>query len=467
MGSILKATLVLGSGSFVSLLAGFVSNKAYAVLVGPEGVGLLGLLQGLLGLAALTAGVGLSSGLVRFGAIYASKDDQTAIVTLRQAAWQIYLYFSGPVALMMLIFSQPIAHHMLADSPFWVVVLVVLAMLLSLAAGVQIGLINAHHRVRLLAQVTAISSVFGAVWGVVLVWFWREAAVPWLVLGVPVAQMALSTYFVGELNLPRIPSNAAKVKEARMLLLRFGLPYTGSQLVGSAVQLAMPFLVLYQLGQEDVGYYRAAVLYSTAYIGFLLSALGQDFYPRLSALKDQPQAFQKAIDVQQKFLLLLGSPLVVLSLVLAPMAVTLLFSSEFEPTVGVLQWQLVGDLLRFVSWTMGFAVLASLPSRAYLLAETLGGGMLLGFSLWGMQQFGLQGLGIGWMAAYAGYLLVLTVSLSRKRIWIPSSSNVGLLLSSLGVVVLIRVISEPLSLIIALLWMLVCGFLLAKHVLQS
>lgn len=168
----------------------------------------------------------------------------------------------------MLIFSQPIADHMLADSPLWVVVLVVLAMLLSLAAGVQIGLINAHHRVRLLAQVTAISSVFGAVWGVVLVWFWREAAIPWLVLGVPVAQIALSTYFVGELNLSRVPSNAAKVKEARVLLLRFGLPYTGSQLVGSAVQLAMPFLVLHQLGQENVGYYRAAVLYSTAYIGF-------------------------------------------------------------------------------------------------------------------------------------------------------------------------------------------------------
>ncbi len=458
MGSILRATLILGSGSVVSLFAGFIANKAYAIWVGPEGLGLLSLLQGLLGLAALVAGMGLPSGLVRLGATAASQNDSTFIAALRQASWQLYALIAGTVVLLSLLFGQPIARLMLADSPASILVWVVLAVLLSLAAGLQIGLLNAYHRVEMLARVTALSSIFGAVWGVGLVWLWREAALPWVLLGAPVAQLILSSYFVRSLHLPIEKPAPAKVRDARARLLRFGFPYTLSQLVGSAVQLAMPFFVLHQLGQENVGYYRAAVLFSTAYIGFLLNALGQDYYPRLSSVRDQPEVFRQTIHLQQKFVLLIGSPLIALSMALAPPMVTILFSAEFEPAVKVLQWQLLGDLLRFLSWTLGFAVLAILPSRTYLFTETLGGGMMLGFCLWGMQQFGLQGLGIGWLLGYGGYLLVLALVLVASKTWAPTWSNVGLLMLGLGVAILVRVFSQPWGLLVALVWTMMCGF---------
>lgn len=466
MGSILRATVILGSGSFVSLLVGFVSNKAYAVWIGPEGVGLLGLLQALLGLAALVAGMGLSSGLVRLGATPASQNDGVSLVALRQAAWQIYALFTGATALLLLLFGEPIAHVMLAGSPTSTLVSIILALLLSVAAGVHIGLLNAHHRVKMLARVTALSGIFGAVWGVGLVWLWREAALPWVLLGAPAAQLILSSYFARSLDLPTEKPDPVKVREARVQLMQFGFPYTLSQLVGSAVQIAMPFLVLHQLGQEEVGYHKAAVLFSTAYIGFLLNALGQDYYPRLSALRDQPEAFRETVHMQQKFVLLIGSPLITLSMALAPLMVTILFSAEFAPTVAILKWQLLGDLLRFVSWTLGFAVLAGLSNRIYLLTETLGGVMLLGFFLWGMQQFGLQGLGIGWLLGYCGYLLVLLFVLVLNKTWAPVWSNVSLLALSLGIATLVRVIFEPWALLIAVAWALMCGFWLflqARH----
>ncbi len=287
---------------------------------------------------------------------------------------------------------------------------------------------------------------------------WREAALPWVLLGAPVAQLILSSYFVRSLHLPIEKPAPAKVRDARARLLRFGFPYTLSQLVGSAVQLAMPFFVLHQLGQENVGYYRAAVLFSTAYIGFLLNALGQDYYPRLSSVRDQSGALRQTIHLQQKFVLLIGSPLIALSMALAPPMVTILFSAEFEPAVKVLQWQLLGDLLRFLSWTLGFAVLAILPSRTYLFTETLGGGMMLGFCLWGMQQFGLQGLGIGWLLGYGGYLLVLALVLVASKTWAPTWSNGGLLMLGLGVAILVRVFSQPWGLLVALVWTMMCGF---------
>jgi len=464
MGSILRATFILGSGSAISLIAGFLSNKAYAVWVGPDGVGLLGLYQGFLGIASIVVGMGLSSGLVRLGAPHIKDEAGGAqLVALRQAAWQIYgvaVLLSGAI---LIIFNRPIADLLLANSPTWSVGVLVLSLALSLAAGVQLGLLNAYHRVSLLAQVTAFSSIFGAIWGIALVWVWRESALPWVILGVPFGQFVLSSFFVRKLHLPYLRADLRDIKAARRDLIRFGLPFVGSQLVGSSVQLGMPFLVLHQLGQSEVGYYRAAVLFSTAYIGFMLTSLGQDFFPRLSALQSRTQAFRAALDTQQRFVLLLGSPLVLISMALTSFAVSVLFSPEFGPTVGILEWQLLGDLFRFVSWTLGYAILAGLPNRSYLITETLGGICLLTFSLWGMDRFGTSGLGIGWMLTYLCYLIVTGVTAAVGFGWRPNPKNMVLLIAALGVAAAIAILPEGWKVLLALLWGLVCVTLLLRH----
>jgi O-antigen/teichoic acid export membrane protein len=456
----------LGSGSAISLLAGLLSNKAYAVWVGPEGMGLLGLLQGLLGISAIIAGMGLSSGLVRLGAAEVAANNTPRVLALRRAAWQLFLYFSAGIAVLMLLLSQPIAHFLLADSPVWIVPVVVVALLLSLAAGVNIGLLNAYHRISVLARVTAVSSILGAVFGITVVWFWRAEAMPLVVLGLPLAQCILASYYSRGLALPLEKVSPREVKEAQTALLRFGLPFTGSQLVGTAVQLGLPFLVLYQLGQEEVGYYRAAVMFSVGYVGFLLNALGQDFYPRLSALKDQSEAFRGAIHAQQRFMVLLGSPLIALSIALAPLIIRIIFSEEFLPALDVLHWQLLGDLPKFVSWTLGYAVLAALPSRFYLLSETVGGLSLLVFSWLGMAWFGLEGLGIGFLLSYIVYLLFLVYLLGSKKLWSPLWGNAGLLLLGFAVAVAVRFLPQSWGLFLALAWAGVCAMFMGKQILQ-
>src|SRR5205085_6196082 len=62
--------------------------------------------------------------------------------------------------------------------------------------------------------------------------------------------------------------------------LHFGVPFTGSMLVGAGVQMLMPVLVLHALSRADVGFYRAAAAVAVNYLSFLLTAMGQDFYPR-------------------------------------------------------------------------------------------------------------------------------------------------------------------------------------------
>src|SRR5256885_4249888 len=89
MKSILKATAVLSSASVVSILMGLVSAKVSAVLLGPGGLGYMGLLQSLLGLSGLIAGMGVGTGLVRAGARALAEHDARQEAALRAGAWRL------------------------------------------------------------------------------------------------------------------------------------------------------------------------------------------------------------------------------------------------------------------------------------------------------------------------------------------------------------------------------------------
>src|SRR2546426_761788 len=83
------------------------------------------------------------------------------------------------------------------------------------------------------------------------------------------------------------------------------------------------------------------------------------------------------------------------------------------PTVELLEWQLVGDLFRFSSWTMSFVVLARSSSSIYFCTE-LTYGLTTFFTSWvGMRLFGLTGLGMAFIATYIVYYLVLWFILKR------------------------------------------------------
>src|SRR5687768_2311441 len=113
MKSVLRTTAVLGSASIVGMLAGLASAKASALFIGPGGVGFIALLQSLLGLVGLIAGLGVSAGLVRAGARALAEEDMPQIAALRRAAWLVFAALGGPAALLMIICQRPLAEMVL------------------------------------------------------------------------------------------------------------------------------------------------------------------------------------------------------------------------------------------------------------------------------------------------------------------------------------------------------------------
>ena len=88
--------------------------------------------------------------------------------------------------------------------------------------------------------------------------------------------------------------------------------------------------------------------------------MAQDYFPRVSAVRDRDIDLGRMINEQQRLLMLLAMPIILFALALAPIIVPILYSPKFSPASSILEWQLAGDVLRLSSWTMAFVVLAQM-----------------------------------------------------------------------------------------------------------
>ena len=442
MKSIFKASVILSGSSVISLLVSLVSAKVMALYLQPAGYGYYGLLQSFVGLAALAAGMGMATGLVRLGAGAAAQGDQQTMANLQAGAWVV---FAG-----MSVISFAACYGARNVLSQWVlgtydqgttIVLMAIPLILTVANNIQVGTLNAHHRVAALAQYGVANTVLCAVASIAAILIWGvRGVVPGIVAGGFVSY-ALSHYLLRRdvKHLDARPSRQGALKAARDLF-QFGGPFAASAFVGTGVQLALPMIVLHLLNTESVGYYKAALAISVGYLGFLVTAMGQDYFPRVSAVKDQPEALGRLVNEQHRLVLLLSVPVILGMLALVPVLVPLVYTRKFIPTVEILEWQLIGDLFKFSSWTLSFLILARSSSTVYFLTE-FGAGVMNLFLTWlAVRFFGLPGLGIGFLATHVCYYFLVRIVIRRNLNLSWTAQNKRVMATAVLAAVLIRVL---------------------------
>jgi PST family polysaccharide transporter len=127
-----------------------------------------------------------------------------------------------------------------------------------------------------------------------------------------------------------------------------------------------------------------------------------------------------------------------------------MYSSDFTGAADILRWQVVGDLLKLISWPIGFILIAQGRSFAFIVAEFAGNAAFL-LALWlGLPRLGLEAAGVAYLAMFAFYLLVV-IGLARGRtvLHLTRGSTAWIVggLLSLGILALLVRLSPVLAMI--------------------
>jgi len=184
---------------------------------------------------------------------------------------------------------------------------------------------------------------------------------------------------------------------------------------------------------EATGLYQSAWALGGLYIGFILQAMGADFYPRLTGVaKDNPEC-NRLVNEQAQVSLLLAGPGVLGTLTLAPLVITMFYSAKFAGAVEPLRWICLGMVLRVISWPMGFIILAKGVRSLFFLTEGLAAVVQVGLTVLFVRWFGVTGAGMAFFGLYVVHGCVVYIAarkLSGFR-WSPANRRTGAVVLSL------------------------------------
>lgn len=433
-GQILKSSAIIGGSSVVNVAIGIVRTKAMAVLLGPAGFGLMGLYGSIASLVQSIAGMGINSSGVRqiAEAVGSGENERVARTATVLRRTSVFLGILG--AAFLIASSGKVSSLTFGSAQHaFDVALLSLAVLFSLISAGQGALIQGMRRISDLAKMGVLGALFGTLISIPVVYFLREKGVVPALVGIAATSIVTSWWYSRKVQIERPGMTPSQVKREAVLLLKLGLAFMASGFLTMGAAYAVRLIVVRQVGLEAAGFYQSAWTLGGLYVGFILQAMGADFYPRLTSVARENTQCNRLVNEQAQISLLLAGPGVIATLTFAPVVVTLFYSARFEAAVGVLRWICLGMTLRVVTWPMGFIIVAKGEQNYFFWTEMAWTLVNVGFSWICVKSFGLNGAGIAFFISYVFHGLMIYPIVRRLSAFRWSAANrlTGLLFLSL------------------------------------
>jgi PST family polysaccharide transporter len=285
------------------------------------------------------------------------------------------------------------------------------------------------RRVPDLARLGILGALSGTLVMIPLVYLLREdGVVPSLVAATAVATLA-SWWYSRKVGIQSSPITKSKLGQETIALLKLGFAFMASGLLTMGVAYIVRIIVLRRVGFEAAGLYQAAWALGGLYVGFILQAMGADFYPRLTAAAKNNSECNRMVNEQAHVSLLLAGPGVIATLTFAPLVIPLFYSTEFESAVALLRWICAGMALRVITWPMGFILLAKGDQTRFFLTELAWAFVHGGLAWTCVQSYGLNGAGVAFFGSYVfhGCVIYPTVRRLSGFRWSRQNRRTGLL----------------------------------------
>jgi PST family polysaccharide transporter len=411
---IFKSTALIGGTQIINMVIGILRTKVLAVLLGPTGIGLAGLYVSATSLIGSVAGLGINASGVRQIAEAAGTNDEERIARTIVTLHRVSL-FSGLLGMVLILVLAPLLSRTTFgdDKHVMGIALMSLTLLFGGISAGQSALLQGLRRLRDLAASQIIGTLFGAVVSVALVWHFREQGIIPYLVAVSAFGILLSWWYARKVEvLPVRVTWRESFLESRSLLA-MGIAFTAAALIGSGTAYLARVLVQHQLGTAAVGIYTATWTLSTYYIGFVLSAMGADFMPRLTASSQDNPTMNRLVNEQTEMGILIALPGVIATLTLAPWVMKAFYSAAFMEGADVARWQILGVFLRVVSWPLGYILIAKGESLRFTVSELVFGIINVASIFLCMKVWKLDGVGISFAISYLAYTVMMVWVASR------------------------------------------------------
>lgn len=412
---IVKATSLFGGVQVFNILIGLVRSKIIAILLGPAGIGIAGLLTSTTGLISGLTNFGLGTSAVKNIASANETGDHVRVsmvaIIMRKLVW-----ITGLIgAIVTLLLAKKLSQITFGNESYTIGFMwLSITLLLNQLTSGEIVLLQGTRRLHYLAKASLIGSLSGLIISTPLYYFLRiDGIIPALIL-TSITTFFVVKYFTRKNSIENISIRKDQFLSESKDMLRMGFMLG----LGSLMSVGASYIIRIYINNYgsvvDVGLYTAAFALVSTYVGVVFTAMGTDFYPRLSSVADDVEKSNKLINQQAEIGILILAPLLTVFLIFIDWLIVILYSIKFVPANEMIQWAALGTYFKVISWCLGFLLLAKGAARIFFWTEFVSSLFSLVLNILAYHYWGLEGLGVSYVLGYLFYLTLVYLVIHKK-----------------------------------------------------
>ena len=433
---ILKYTGLFGGVQGLNILVGIVRTKFVALLLGPEGMGLLALFNSTIKLVSESTNLGLNMSAVReISDAYENGDNEKLNHTVKLIrSWSVITALLGMFLCLLLSpwldrWSFTWGNHTLHYA--------MLSPIIALMAitGGELAILKGVRQLRHLAAISVYNMLASLVITVPLIYLWGETAIIPSLLFVALAQMLLTIY-CSYRQFPLHISFSRPLLGEGVSMVKLGVAFVIAGIFGSGVDFIIRSHLNNAGSLDIVGMFNAGYMMTMTYGGLVFSAMETDYFPRLSAVNEIGMRLNETVNKQIEVSILLLSPMLMAFMVGLPILVPLLYSKAFMPVMSMGQVLVFAMFIRAITLPIEYLPLAKGDSGSYLLMETLYDIMVVVLVVVCFHFWGLTGTGVALVVAGMLNLIMVLLYMHYKYKYVLSGTVVKYVLMHLPLLAL-------------------------------
>ncbi len=410
---ILKYTGLFGGVQGLSILVGIIRNKLVAMILGPEGMGLVSLFNSTIKLVSDSTNLGISMSAVReISEAFENSDEKKLNHQVKLIrSWSLLTALLGALICILL---SPLLNQWTfswGDHTLHFVMLSPVIALMAITGG-ELAILKGVRQLRHLAAISLYNVIAAMILSIPLFYFYGEKGIVPSLIVVALAQLILTIVYSYKLFPLRISFSRSILGDG-MDMVKLGIAFLMAGILGSGAEFIIRSYLNYSGDLAVLGLYNAGYMMTMTYAGMVFSAMETDYFPRLSGLEHPGPEMNVMVNHQIEVSLLLIAPLLVSFMVFLPLLLPLLYSGKFLPVLGMVKITVFAMYFRAITLPIEYIALSRGDSFSYLILEFIYDVFVVVLVILGYRYWGLSGTG---MALVASCMLGLLADIIYTRI---------------------------------------------------
>ena len=445
--NIFKTTFLFGFVQVFNIIVKVILNKVVAVLLGAEGLGIIGIYNNVSKMIATGAGLGINQSAVRdISEANAERNSEKFSSTISLV--NKVIIFTSLLGIAVTLSLSPFLSKWTFGNNEYIIGFLWLSLVVGfniLSEG-QLAILKGMRQLRSLAKASMLGSLVGLIAAVPFYYFFgRGGIIPSLMI-TAFAALFFSNAYVRKIDYTRVSLKFKEAFSESKLMVKMGVALMYVTFLGTIFETIVAAFISNTGSLADVGYYNAGISIISGYFGIIITAMSTDYYPRISAIHNDNAQLQVEMNRQSETGLVMVFPLVVLFVFLSPFFIELLYSSSFIATNDYTDYAMIGTVFIVVSNCMGMILLAKQASNIFIWSVLGQRVFLIVVYLLGYTYFGLTGLGFAYIVTGALNFFLMVILLGHFY-GIRITKRVAILLTIVIIVTLATIFARKINII--------------------